>query len=414
MTYSRFSVRRPLLGLLVGSTLLVPATGVAQRIVEYPVTDAFGYIAFDAGPVCQASFADIASTGTAVSLVASGAEPALDDGGATIPLAEPFELYGSAATALVVSTNGYLAVASSLGGEGGGDFSNDCPLPAVPEKGPASAARIAVLHDDLDGSGPAGPATDGTIHHQHFASCPRPSDVLGAESCTIIQWTDWRVLGTSSLFSMQAVLYHQSFSIVVQFAGADYTARPLVDDPAGATIGLQNASATGGLTTACGLRSLTMNGTAFCHFEPRFPPATGDLWVELDDKTFAPAPGGQLNYVVSVVGPGPGPLSGVALSMVVPPEITGCSWTCVASPGSSCTAAGSGPAVADTVDLAPGGAARYEAFCDLDASAAGGTVTVETTVAAPAGYLDPDLANNTASVTTDIPIPVTLQRFTVE
>jgi len=41
-------------------------------------------------------------------------------------------------------------------------------------------------------------------------------------------------------------------------------------------------------------------------------------------------------------------------------------------------------------------------------------VITSTSLAVPSGYADPDLANNTDSATTDIPIPVTLQTFTIE
>jgi hypothetical protein len=395
--------------------MLVSSPAVGQRSVTSPVSDAYGTLAYDqTSPVCAVSFVDISATGAAVSLTPAGAEPTLDEGGAVVILAEPFELYGAVTNHIVVSTNGYLAAASTLTAETGGDFSNDCPLPAIAEEGPSTPLRIAVLHDDLDGSGLAGPGTDGTIHHQHFGDCPRPSDALGAESCTIIQWSGWRVLGSSATFNLQAVLYHQSFEAVIQFSGGNYTARPLGADPHGATIGLQDATAAIGISPLCNLRSLSMAGSGFCFFEPRFPPPTADLWIELDDKTDFPAPGGQLEVFMTVVNPGPGAAAGAAVGMITPPEITSCTFSCTASAGSSCTPSGNGLPVADLVNLGAGGAAFYALLCDLDVAAAGGSVTIDATISTPADLHDPDPSNNTASVTTDIPVPVTLQRFTVD
>lgn len=395
--------------------MLICGQAFGQRVLISPVTDSFGTLAYDqTSPICAAAFVDISATGTVVGFTAVGTQPALDEGGAVIPLGEPFELYGTVVTHLVVSTNGYLAAAAGLSAESGGDFSNDCPLPAIAEEGPSTPLRIAVLHDDLDGSAFAGPGTEGTVHHQHFTNCPRPSDTIGAESCTIVQWSGWRVFGSPVTFDLQAILYHQSFEIALQFAGGDYTAQPPSADPTGATVGLQDETASTGISPVCNLQNLSMTGSGFCFFEPRFPPPSADLWIELDDKTDFPDPAGQLEYFMTVVNPGPGPVSGVSVTMVVPPEITACAFSCTPSPGASCTPSGSGPPIIDSVDLSVGGAVYYDLVCDLDASAAGGMVTVDATVGVPSEIHDPDPANNTASVTTDIPVPVTLQRFTVE
>ena len=395
--------------------VLVTGSAAAQRSPVYPVIDGHGYLAWDqSSPICAAAFSDISATGTIITFTAVGSDPTLDEGGAVITLVEPFELYGTPITSLVVSTNGYLAAAGDLTADAGGDFSNDCPLPAVPEEGPSTTLRIAVLHDDLDGTSPGPPAPGGIATHQYFPSCPRPSDALGAESCTIVQWSDWRVIGSSATFDIQSVLYHQSFETAIQFSGDDYTARPKTGDPHGATIGLQNPSAGIGLTAACDLRSHTMAGSAFCLFDPRFPPAIADLWAELDEKVDLVTPGGQLEYTLTAVNPGPGIAGGTSVSLSLPPEITDCAWSCTATPGSTCTATGSGLPFSDTVNLQADAAAYYELLCDLDPSAAGGTVVATATVGVPAGFHDPDLTNNIATATTGVPIPVTLQSFTIE
>jgi len=69
----------------------------------------------------------------------------------------------------------------------------------------------------------------------------------------------------------------------------------------------------------------------------------------------------------------------------------------VASPGSSCTASGSGN-INDTVNLLPGGTATYTLTGTVD-PAATGTLVNTATAAAPAGMTDPNPANNSATDT---------------
>ena len=396
---------------LVTVVLLIAATAAAQRPLSFPVADDYGYTAFSSEPApapeCASAFVDISATGTPLVLTASGAEPALDDGGALLLVVEPFELYGVATPALVVSSNGYLAAASSLAAESGGDFSGDCPLPAIPQPGPGVAARLAVLHADLTGDDTLGPGSDGTVLAEHFASCPRPSDALGDEPCTVVQWQSWALRGATGAFSFQAVLYHLSFEVVYQYGPGSPVAAP--------TAGLQSADARHGLAPYCAAPGTLIAGTALCLFDPRFP-AGGPiayLAVELDEKSESVAAVNPMEFTLAVANDGPTPASGVAVATLVPADLLNCSWSCSPGPGASCSAAGSGP-IADTADLAADATAFYALTCDLALGTAGSSVTVTATAIGPADVSDPDPANNTASVTTEIPIPVTLQRFTVD
>jgi len=160
---------------------------------------------------CDFDFVDIEASGTWVALTASGAEPAQDDGGAVIPLGLPFEFYGEALTSLVVSSNGYVAAGGTLESEDGGDFSNDAMLPAIPDNATGVPLRILPYHEELSGF-----TTAGVAYHQYFAACPRASEALGTEACTVVQWTDWALRGSGNTFDLQAVLYHESFQIVAQ------------------------------------------------------------------------------------------------------------------------------------------------------------------------------------------------------
>lgn len=237
------------------------AAAQAQRAAS--MVDLYGYTAGD-GATCAAAFTDIAATGSALVPTGVGATPAGDDGGAVLALAQPFEHYGVAHGAIVVSTDGYLAFADALARDSGTDFSADCTLPAVPDAGAfgdgetraATPARAYVHHGDLKAG------ATGTLHAQFFAACPRPASAGAEEPCTIVQWSQFRDADDATV-TAQAVLYHVSheLALVRRESGS-----------AAATIGIQNADATTALVAQCGV-PVAANG-AVCYSDPRFPPGS--------------------------------------------------------------------------------------------------------------------------------------------
>ncbi|MEM9558380.1 MAG: hypothetical protein AAGC60_29270 [Acidobacteriota bacterium] len=225
--------------------------------------DMFGYTFFDQDePECTFSFIDISGTGTPLSYTASGTFPAEDDGGATVTLAEPFSFYGTSVTDVVVSSNGYIAMNTTggLADDSGGDFSEDCPLPAAPDNAPSIPFRLMPYHNDLAGDG-----TGGTTFVEYFAACPRVSEA-GDESCTIVHWNNWGFFGVTGSFDLQAVLYHASGLIVYQ-----------VSDPAGladgssTAVAIQNDAATDSLVYSCDAAGAVADGTAVCIYNPACP-----------------------------------------------------------------------------------------------------------------------------------------------
>jgi uncharacterized repeat protein (TIGR01451 family) len=338
--------------------LLLAAAGSARIPLraERPATDepadAFGYTLLDDGdPRCAFEFVEIEGSGDAVWLEASGNAPAADEGGAVVMLVEPFELYGRVLDGLIVSSNGYLSAGSSLADEDGGDFSNDPRLPAVPDNPPAHPARLMVYHDDLTGH-----LTAGAIYTRHFASCPRPSASLGAEPCTVVQWTDWSDAAGREPFDAQAVLYHRSFSVVYQL-------RPGAEPLVGGTVGIQDARA----TSAVQYRppDAAFSNGAICFFEPRFPPdgAAADLELTKTDKIGVVSRGEQVVYAVAVVNHGPSPVSEALVIDRLPETLTACLWSCEASEGSWCAADGAGD-IEDAVRVAAGGWVDYRLSCE--------------------------------------------------
>ncbi|GAA0712161.1 hypothetical protein [Dokdonella soli] len=252
----------------LGAVFTVGIAHAQQR--KLPVqTDRYGYRAYDSSSAqCPAQLVDMSSAAALNLVAASSSYPARDEGAAAVPLSAPFQLFGAVQSALVASSNGYLAAAASVAAENGADYSSACPLPAIASNGPAAQARILVYHDDLSGE-----TGNGTMRSNYFASCPRPSDSGVAEACTVVDWSNWGKPGTSGL-SMQAVLYHQTWEIALQYRSLDPSAG------AKATIGVQDPAHGWGFAARCGGAQPIPAPGAICLFDPRYPPGsrgTSDL-----------------------------------------------------------------------------------------------------------------------------------------
>jgi hypothetical protein len=204
--------------------------------------DTFGYIFITsqgAAPTIPFSFLDISGTGT---VLGSG-----DNVAYTAVLSQPFNFYGTSYNALQVSTNGYISTDPL---DPGSDLSNDCPLPAVPSSG--GGGRIYPLHDDLFLDSLAMPA--GRILQQFYAVCPLTNAGGGTEPCTVIMWDNAQIacedpntleiVGCGTPFDFEVILFHTSREIRVQVG-------PTTDEGAFSTTGIQDPTATTGLTVAC-------------------------------------------------------------------------------------------------------------------------------------------------------------------
>ena len=232
-------------------------SAMAERTARFE--DTYGYTVFDTSTNrCVSAPVDITASGTPLDLVATEPDGNADDEGSVVlSLTAPFEYYGTAVEAVTASSNGYLALGGAVDTENGGDFSNDCPLPAVPDNASPASGRIYPLHDDLVGAG--------QLHTEYFDSCPRPSGTSVDGACTVIQWTQWQTLGAAKRFTFQVLLYHASAAIAVQYV--DIPAAAL----AGATLGLQNENSTSGATIRCNSVEAQSPVQGFCAYDPRFP-----------------------------------------------------------------------------------------------------------------------------------------------
>jgi uncharacterized repeat protein (TIGR01451 family) len=122
-----------------------------------------------------------------------------------------------------------------------------------------------------------------------------------------------------------------------------------------------------------------------------------DLAVTKDDFTTTAVAGGSTTYSVVVTNNGPSNVLGATVSDPTPGGVTAMSWTCSATPGASCAAAGGG-AIASAVDLAAGSSVTFTVVVGIDAAATGSLTNIAA-VTQPAGVIDPNPANNTATDT---------------
>ncbi len=118
-----------------------------------------------------------------------------------------------------------------------------------------------------------------------------------------------------------------------------------------------------------------------------------DVSITKDDGVTTVVPGTALTYTIVVGNAGPGEVVGGTVTDTFPPILTGVSWSCTASAGSSCTASGTGD-IADTVTILPGGTLTYTVNATVVPDATG-TLVNTATVELPAGMTDPDTSNNT-------------------
>ncbi|HLS83631.1 MAG TPA: hypothetical protein VK016_03110 [Arenimonas sp.] len=267
------SERSPAAGLGMTGLLLRLAGLVAAAVLAVGLQaserangphDLYGYRLHDSrnSPACDFQWLDLDRRGQALDLVAGRPGADDDDRAAVLALSQPFELFQTRVDSLVVSGNGYLAAAAGFQEDDGSDYSNRCGLPVRADNPRASLDRIFVYHDDLR------PRPGAQIRQAHFSTCPRPG-TGGGEPCTVIEWDGFErnaPLVSSRPLQMQAVLYHRSHAVVMQYAS--------VDDSAGgqATIGLQGLGGRSARRASCDLPGQIGPRQALCFFDPRHRP----------------------------------------------------------------------------------------------------------------------------------------------
>ena len=112
--------------------------------------------------------------------------------------------------------------------------------------------------------------------------------------------------------------------------------------------------------------------------------------------TGSPVPGRAITYTIVVTNTGPSPVTAASVTDVFPIALVAPVWTCTADTGSSCAAPAGTGTLATTVTLEAGDRATF-AVTTLIAPNATGLLVNTATVAAPAGAVDRNTTNNTAT-----------------
>lgn len=121
-----------------------------------------------------------------------------------------------------------------------------------------------------------------------------------------------------------------------------------------------------------------------------------DLSISKTDGQNSAVPGTSTTYTITVSNAGPNNVTGAEVTDTLPGILSGASWTCTASLGSTCTASGSGSISDSSVDLLSGGTATYTVSATIAASATGILVNTASVVV-PGTVTDPNSSNNSAT-----------------
>jgi len=120
-----------------------------------------------------------------------------------------------------------------------------------------------------------------------------------------------------------------------------------------------------------------------------------DLTITKDNGVTSVVAGAPVSYSITVSNLGPDDVVGATVIDLFPPELTNVTWTCSPGSGADCTAAGVGN-ITEGVDLTSGSSLVFSANAVLSSSASG-TLSNTATVDPPAGVVDQNPANNSAT-----------------
>jgi uncharacterized repeat protein (TIGR01451 family) len=140
----------------------------------------------------------------------------------------------------------------------------------------------------------------------------------------------------------------------------------------------------------------TANNTASVSTDP--VPTHADVAVALLASPQQYTRGQPLTYTLTVTNDGPDASNGTQVSDNFPSSLSGVTWTCVASGGASCPSSGNGDLDA-SVDLPSGGTVVFTATGTVRSNTTG-TIEDQATATVNAPTIDPNTANNTATVDT--------------
>jgi uncharacterized repeat protein (TIGR01451 family) len=140
------------------------------------------------------------------------------------------------------------------------------------------------------------------------------------------------------------------------------------------------------------------NNTAVATTQVSNTPGQADLSITASDGGIEGRFGYPLTYTIAVTNAGPASVGGATVTDNFPAGLSGVTWTCSATGGSSCPASGAGN-LAAPVSLLSGGTATFVATGTVVAGTPSPLMDTAT-VAAPAGVVDPTPGNNSSTEST--------------
>lgn len=126
-----------------------------------------------------------------------------------------------------------------------------------------------------------------------------------------------------------------------------------------------------------------------------------DVSVTKSDGLTSVAAGDPLTYTIVASNAGPSNVTGATVADTFPATLTGCTWTCAAAGGGSCSASGSGN-INDVVNLPVGGSATYSATCTVAPGTPNGSVISNTATITLGAGSDSNAGNNSATDDTTV------------
>ncbi len=215
---------------------------------------------------------------------------------------------------------------------------------------------------------------------------------------------EWRYVDENNVVPLQVPVV-QDETIVVSFT-FDQAPSPLVGpsvvrDTDGIQPGRNAIYANAGGGTWFNAASLGVTGDwvirAVVDCQATAPEA--DVAVAIAADPTAYVAGQPLSYILVVDNAGPAAASPTTVVNILPPALTGATWTCVGSGGGACTANGSG-SITDIITLAAGGSATYT-ITGVVAPGTTGSISNTATAVVGGGIVDPVPENNTTTLTID-------------
>jgi uncharacterized repeat protein (TIGR01451 family) len=146
------------------------------------------------------------------------------------------------------------------------------------------------------------------------------------------------------------------------------------------------------------LLPVNSNTYLICSGATAIAPKT-DLTITNDDGKTAVVAGTSTTYTIVVTNAGPNPVTGASVTDTLPAALTAATYTSIAAGGATGNTASGTGSIADTLTLPVGATVTYTLNATFSPAPGTASVANSATVTAPAGVIDSNPANNSATDT---------------